>query len=47
MGLYNFCASTKAESRVKIWYQINAFKPPVALSAVHSKVVVMLLLIRC
>ena len=24
------CTSTTAESRAKIWYQYNAFKPPVA-----------------
>ena len=24
------CTSTTAESRAKIWYQQNAFKPPVA-----------------
>ena len=37
-----FCASTTAESRVKILYHLNAFKPPppppaVALAAVRSK----------
>ena len=26
---------------------VNAFKPPVALAAVRSKVVVLLLLVRC
>ena len=41
----HFCASTTAESRAKIWYQYNAFKHPVALAAVRSKGVVLLLLI--
>ena len=27
--LHIFCALTTAESRAKIWYQENAFKPPV------------------
>ena len=40
-----FRASTTAESRADIWYQLNALKPPVALAAVHSKAVVLLLLI--
>ena len=42
-----FCASKTAESRAKTWYQQNAFKLPVALTAVRSKAVVLLLLIRC
>ena len=46
MRAYHFCASTTAESSATIWYQLNAFKPPVALAAVDSKAVV-LLLIRC
>ena len=31
----------------KIWYQLNALKAKVALAAVRSKAVVLLLLIRC
>ena len=43
-----FCVLTTTESRVKIWYQLNAFKPPpVAKTAVRSKTVVLLLLIYC
>ena len=38
------CTSTTAASRAKIWYQLNAFKPPVAYAAVRSKAVVLLLL---
>ena len=48
------CTSTTAESRAKIWYQLNAFKPPpppppplVAWAAVRSKAVVLLLLTFC
>ena len=41
LGILNvseqFYASTTAESRAKIWYQLNAFKPPVSLAAVCSK----------
>ena len=47
MQAYHFCASTTAESRVKIWYQKNAFKPPAALAPVRSKAVALMLLIRC
>ena len=54
MRAKHFCASTTAESKAKIWYQLNAFKPPpppppnaVALAAVRSKAVVLLLLNRC
>ena len=43
----HFCASTTTDSRAKIWYHENAFKPPVVLAAVRSKAVVLLLLIRC
>ena len=28
MRTEHFCTSTTAESRAKIWYQFNAFKPP-------------------
>ena len=35
------------ESRAKIWYQLNAFKPPVAYTAVRSTAVVLLLLNQC
>ena len=41
------CTSTTAESRAKIWYQLNAFKTPLAWAAVHSKAVVLLLLTFC
>ena len=41
------CASAAAESRAKIWCQIGAFRPPVALAAVRSMAVVLLLLICC
>ena len=44
---YTSCTSTTAESRVKIWYQEYAFKPPGGLAAVRSKVVVLLLLTFC
>ena len=47
MRAKHFCASTTPDSRAKIWYQLDAFKPPVVLAAVHSKVVVLLLLNRC
>ena len=51
--LNNVYAPPTAESRAKIWYQENAFKPPppppppVAQAVVRSKAVVLLLLIRC
>ena len=41
---YTFIPSA---TRAKIWYQQNAFKPPVAWAAVRSKAVVLLLFIRC
>ena len=41
------CALTTAESRAKIWYQYNAFKPSLAYVAVRSKAVVLLLLTYC
>ena len=40
------CTSTTAESRAKIWYQYNAFKPPGSLGCC-SKAVVLLLLTFC
>ena len=45
--LNRVCASTTAESRSKIWYQYNAHKTPMALAAVRSKAVLVLLIIRC
>ena len=49
MQLNISCNSTTAESRAKIWYQLNAFKPLVAKAAVHSRAVALdlLLLISC
>ena len=47
MRALHFYASTTAESRAKIWYQLNALRPPVALAAARSQAVVLLLLIRC
>ena len=41
------CASTTAESRAKIGTSKMHLSPPVALAAVRSKVVVLLLLIGC
>ena len=44
------CALAAAESGAKIWYQLNAFKPPpplVAWAAVRFKAMVLLLLTFC
>ena len=41
------CILTIADSRVKIWRQLNAFKSPMASTADRSKAVVLLLLIHC
>ena len=47
MWAEHFCASTTADSMVNVWCQWNAFEPLVALAAVRSGAVVLLLLIRC
>ena len=41
------CTPTTAESRANIWYQLNAFKAPVASAAVLTKVIVLLLMTFC
>ena len=43
----DFCNSATAESRAKIWYQWDAFRPPVAWVAVRSGAVVLLFLSFC
>ena len=47
MRAKQFCVLTTTESRANIWCRWDAFKSPVALAAVRSKSVVLLLLIRC
>ena len=49
MRTLHVCASTTADSRAKIWYQLKTFQPPppVVKAAVRSKAVILLFLIRC
>ena len=47
MRALHLCALTTQEPRANICQQQNAFKPQVAYAAVLSRVVVLMLLIRC